>query len=1478
MGQNRYTPNPRKYNKSNFVELVELITPKVYQSEDLALSGTELNPLSKVINSHINAANNISTVLSISAVANSQTSNLNNISGISQYFVKQNKLTNINPYLFETKILLPLSTTLANYDTSADFDTYLSGTLLPKIRLFQGDSAADSPLWQNIAELSAFTSNNEASSVHNYLVDNLGWMYFLNTSADGGLSYSPSSYVLSSLSRLYLGESINTTDGVKGFTEHIWKNYATCSLFSQYKLIPSDFISGTADSITETSAGALPTYTSGTQRLEALQTLVDVVYSPLYIDQEDFTVETAFQNNIDASLYLDDQTNKGPYRKFTNLLGYNFADLSDEVDNIGLIYDIENVKDGHLQYIADLIGWKLRGNSPSKWRHQLRKAVDIYKRSGTLSGIQTAINTLIVDSVFDVEGKVQELWESYIPHLVWYALGTESPLFKDLTTWTHGLAQDAGVFSYSTSSLDTNIKMVVDSILLNMYNAFPDLFLFHGEKWPVPHMVKLDSLGCVAERYTTIGDPQMKPFHFHQETDPGYQALKHDAFEFEERSEWNAAHCFGPLGSGVYMAGLGHPKTGERPIYLSATGDMDFVFSYRGKENYPIPPFEEVKYYKDCNVTAPLVQFLVDRLKCFLVKDSFADETGNYILSSAVTTSSNLGSLNEFLMFFSGVQVPSNFNDVMLSISNYEKNLLSLWNGKSSHLFLDFESSSFDFAKTTMEGDSQYALVEASRVSREFAPAHAITKVNLTTSSDSYWDGSSTKWEYLGFDKDDTRASYASASVLANFETSGATMSFAAGGGDDDRSSDEGRGGLNTFKRPKVDEITDTLLGGGIAAAALTSVPRRALRRRNFRYTLPKEGYYDRTGFNGPVSWQASTLEYSMASSMGELTLGYVASAGQFYPVVDPVNPSGVWHECEKYDSPRIFSGIETSATFPYRGLSSLGSNVKMPEVASSNAFYVDRGQTPLIYATMHQWFEQKARDYANEQIKLDSSFNTDAYWKDNIQSYANSAIASGLVINSYDDYLNFGFGTGLQKAHRDYCKYFDQHILGLNTRDDTGASIFAQVFGKGLYNCDFDIAGSAAGRLISTTFDHASAINVANVWNETANGTFIASSTGQSVIPLSGTWVSGNVNNADYRNPAILSGIEFCDISGAPARNQFTVFKVDSSAAVAGTENYLVNNSVIKCKSLGGLPRIRFDLSAYGNRRNYFIKDHKFKLSIKGLVGEENSTMLGGGQVGVWIHTEPVSGILWSWTPKGKWEVFNQSRLSLPLVKNTLAHTYTFKTFPPADPVLCLGNTVSTGSETNPGSLKDITSSDFQTFEVDFDTRNYTIHNNFEYLDIIPIENSDYEITEQVNRDDTNYIVEIFFMPNTNYDKYLLIQSIELYDVTQRENTGIGTGHGVATSGIPLRPWVKEDKLYLNKEQLQNILKFYNGLAGQGAGIFATTLASRDATISSETMEVSGGSRLNYRINPIWTPGFTWQQAPSDHRHYDFTNVELDN
>ena len=92
------------------------------------------------------------------------------------------------------------------------------------------------------------------------------------------------------IDKLYVGGDIETVEGVEGFENYIWRNYSTCTTFSNLNLIPDTYVSGALDAVTDSASGVLPTYTSGTQKLENLLTLLNVIYSPAYMDQQDFTV------------------------------------------------------------------------------------------------------------------------------------------------------------------------------------------------------------------------------------------------------------------------------------------------------------------------------------------------------------------------------------------------------------------------------------------------------------------------------------------------------------------------------------------------------------------------------------------------------------------------------------------------------------------------------------------------------------------------------------------------------------------------------------------------------------------------------------------------------------------------------------------------------------------------------------------------------------------------------------------------------------------------------------------------------------------------------------------------------------------------------------------------------------------------------------------------------------------------------------
>jgi hypothetical protein len=244
----------------------------------------------------------------------------------------------------------------------------------------------------------------------------------------------------------------------------------------------------------------------------------------------------------------------------------------------------------------------------------------------------------------------------------------------------------------------------------------------------------------------------------------------------------------------------------------------------------------------------------------------------------------------------------------------------------------------------------------------------------------------------------------------------------------------------------------------------------------------------------------------------------------------------------------------------------------------------------------------------------------------------------------------------------------------------------------------------------------------------------------------------------------------------------------------------------------------------------------------------------------------------MWSWTPRGRWELHRESELSVDKVMGDLAHLHEFALESvEKEDTTCLGNLLTNGL-VNDIRLSDLREKYFKPITFNFDTRNYTIYNNSEYLQVLPVPEEFYQYREQVHADDTDYYVEVFFVPNNNPDKYMVIDSIELQDLTLRDHAAIGTGHGVRTKGNPLRPFVKEDKLYLEKEELREVLKFYNGLAGLGTGVYDTTTASRDATLTSEEHGTNGGSRLNYRINPDWTTNT--KQATFN----NYTSLQFDN
>ena len=209
-----FDPTQKTYFKRNYSEALEKIIPSVYRIKDFEVSGLELDPLDSLLKTHLLAADRIGRILPISATPNF--AEIDNISGIYPFFVKQNNLTDVTPFTFERDILDPLGFQMESFETSAQWRNYLEEQLLPSIKLNFFTSSIPTPKGTKVA---ATAYGVDGSALHEYYINSLGWFYLLNTSSVPNGDYNPSSFVLDRLSELFLGKSLGTLEGITGFEE-----------------------------------------------------------------------------------------------------------------------------------------------------------------------------------------------------------------------------------------------------------------------------------------------------------------------------------------------------------------------------------------------------------------------------------------------------------------------------------------------------------------------------------------------------------------------------------------------------------------------------------------------------------------------------------------------------------------------------------------------------------------------------------------------------------------------------------------------------------------------------------------------------------------------------------------------------------------------------------------------------------------------------------------------------------------------------------------------------------------------------------------------------------------------------------------------------------------------------------------------------------------------------------------------------------
>ena len=1304
----------QNFFKRNYFEALKYILPGYLYEDDVSGTPRSEDPVETIINSHIDVADNISSILYVSAVENSNYSGIQTLQGFAPYFVKQNELTKITTQEFEDKILTYLGRNFRDYENSEDFSEYVENTVLPAITLNNPDSGV-------------FSSIGDSSAIHNYLITNLSWMYFLNTS---GESYDPSSYVKGLIvSSLYDGVRVNLNDCINGLTEHLWRNgsgaYYPSALFA----------SGERSDL------------SGTQQLEKLKTWNDVIYSPLHSDSSDFRVRDKFQTYVDSSLKSTNKIESGPFARLIRALSFFAYDSDNESEEISTLYDIDDCPDDYLPLVAQLIGWDLFGNDPNRWRLQLRNAVSIYKTIGTKRSVQNTINTIFPKDTFPIEGRLTELWESYVPYLIYYALATESSVFKDFETWNPDLANQMGVLKYSTSSMDTNIRLAVDKILYDVVNTFPDSF-------PI--------------------------------------------------DVWKS--------------------------------EFDLTFNYRGRD-FEIPPFEEYPYYVNVELDQPMIRFITDRLVCFGVREEFALDVSSYITSNAITGDDE-PRLGSWLIFTSGYNSPPNLDRLLRNVTDTKIDYASLWSGKSSHFKLVLQASEFDFTKENLdEVDSGDAVVFASKAVGKSAPAHAIPLVTLEVSAEP---------DVLGFESSCLPHVYLDS---VEIDQAGGNNIFASG-----IFLNSYKRGINTDGNVIGRSATESLVSPELlGVSSIGAVSRNTARRRSYEKVMPFNGYYDRTGFNMPVS-------FDMASGLSGIPLGLVPSSLTYTPVSSHVNLPDIWAQCEGLRSVNSYYEYDVSNTQNVRGQSA--------NFQANTDRTTDRGQLPGVYAAMHRIAErqkdlkslidlsgassslQSYLDDLNEGLNdpdtasgllpflLSETQRVQALLDGDFRSYTTSATNDGSAGYTFpasvNDYYYFEFGRDLHRLFHTYHENFQWHRLSPDVQEQGGANIFSHTFGPLLYNHDFNELGSVTG-LVASSFASPPKISASSAPFVGA-GSFVASAASSMYLDAFERVSSG-----------IVEGVELVLTSGTETDSSFSIIRVPGSQKATFEDPFLFDKTLLLMRSgAGAATRIRFDLSKYEANsehpisNNFLSPEHDFRVTLSSLISQDSGLTVGGKRVGIWIHTKPENGQMWSFTPTGQW-VQHDQRVSRQNLLNSYAHTKLLD-LRPNDPqttsatenYTCLSQTTTYRNSPIIGLSED----DFDEFSVTFDTRNRDILLPYQYQ-------KDYN---QLHRLDQNYVIEVFMAPGNQPDDFMLVDKVTVQDLTMKRLSEIfaaGTKSDPLCVLDDLKRGCLEYRVELSKKDLFDVFKHFNNLAGKSS---ATAYASRDKAKTETIMESEGGSRIDYR------------------------------
>jgi len=123
------------------------------------------------------------------------------------------------------------------------------------------------------------------------------------------------------------------------------------------------------------------------------------------------TLLDRYTPGVYKSVLCEDDLTRGVIDKLNQVIADSFTQIEDMANEVIDLYNANIVHESVLVLLSNSLGRKLRSEDPTLWRRQISNAVQLYKKKGTLPGLEQAL-----DEAGITLNKVTKLWQVISPY------------------------------------------------------------------------------------------------------------------------------------------------------------------------------------------------------------------------------------------------------------------------------------------------------------------------------------------------------------------------------------------------------------------------------------------------------------------------------------------------------------------------------------------------------------------------------------------------------------------------------------------------------------------------------------------------------------------------------------------------------------------------------------------------------------------------------------------------------------------------------------------------------------------------------------------------------------------------------------------------------------------------------------------------------------------------------------------------------